>query len=695
MRVCMLEIRFQDIMDKKQIRISSNHICIMNKEPVLLQGDGASIFFDALRKDNVCSFWQEGYQLSIAQMQANTCEIKKPAFPQYMRIRSYLQREMDTKEIAQLFVSFAIPCDEKTRFLDISSFDQTRIYLYLALRKQPKFIILRYDARSCSNDQIQLLRAMLMEVIEKGCYVLMEEASANLLPHTVYNIAQLPPSYITNYIEETLDFCEHSSEIKHKKKRADVFAYLKMLVFTIFSIGSFCFILLLIIYITAFHTTFQPIKEKLSLMDEHSVYPVFFHKNNGFDMFQYLNVYPFTEEEQTILNDYREELPLYPVYSANIQPEHIKDITITKKDEVYHPQNEPYEGRFFSVSSYNAHTKKYLFEGEDDSFDETIYMSPYMAEDLFPNVDVENATMRVTINVPIYLFRQRAVSQSQYQSSSTDPYAYDYFTKFFTFEAPVKIKNSATMEGGLTISDVTFQKAYAMFHASSPFDAETFFDDQASTESYHWNWDVTSLNEIDNIQPFYPNQFLFLANEKPALDATKHALANLKYPCVYLSIYDQNIDTLQTYEQAQEDMKHMLHPVMMVIIGGILVCSVIVFLLKYWSYCIPKKALEKQDAIQYIVCVVVTTLLCVVVCWLLQQEDTTMFIREILKKILFSEEDTYEHPLYYQILSLSYLFSYSTQLNATTFLITLMSAALIVMLYQLPTIIYRYCTYRK
>lgn len=674
---------------KLQIRNDQNQPAILylaNKEPLLLQGEEKKItaLFQAIAQGKDCTYWQEGVRLDADKVTQKTAYIEAEAvLPLHQKLGNFLSGWLTKEEIPEFLASLHIQCNLETRIKQLSNYEQTLLHIKLQLLKQPKLILLAYDASSLLKSHIQGIRKLLEDYRQKGCYILMMEKAGSLLPHEKVNIELLPNTCITNYLEESLDFtvpCERSQRKKHRHN-LDRYHITSFLGRGLYCLIAFCFSFLMVIHVTVFQTQISGYEHKLTTMEEEGDYPVFLGKvYDEHEEYQSYEMYPYNEEETRQLEEAAKHLPLYPQYSGRIDAEKVADITLHMDGKSYTPQQDVNHQAYCTLASYHPQTKQYLLDRNEIAQDEqTIYMTKMVADWFFPDQRIEDATISMTISFPVYSFRYGEAVRNDGIP------IYDYLSKHFEVEAPVKIITENQTRGEFILPVSLFEKAYESIDRSLPYDRDTFFDERASRDSMMFGKTEYILDSIEEVKPFHPNQYLYIADALPSIDASKKALKDIANSSGFIPLYEQTQEVLQNYQEGRAHIHNATMPILFAMFIVLFVGSVLLSFLKQKSFRQDKKLTLNQKAKRYAFYTMGWIVIAVAIFALLHQEQAAALVTSFISQLLEpSATATYDTSFYYQFMEIVFLIFFQTHVTLSSFVILSLGVVLCILLYLLP-----------
>lgn len=695
----MLEIRFSINKQKDQTILPSQALYIMNKEPLLVCGDKdrVSTLFQAIRQGENISFWQDQKQIDTQLVKKRILCIQDTiTLPVQKRIADYLSQWLMEEEISAFLASLPFDCDPQAKLKECSPFELHILQLKIKLFMEPKLILLTYDASILSQEQLQIMRELLLTYIEKGCYILLSEQAKNLLPSSSVDIANLPTTYVENYLEESIDFTIPCKRLPKRKYRLslDFQRISSILCRVVYLLCSFCFIYLLVISFSIFQPYIDTYDAAMHAMDEESAYPVFLGKVlKKDDAYQSYEMIPYTPEETKLFEEYAKTQPLYPQYAGSIDPSKVYEMTLEVDGMIYPPSITSEEGKYmsFTLASYHEDTKQYLFDKEEIVPDEnTIYISKFVTDRLFPDVDVDGATIHMTISVPIYSFHFGNAITSQ-----GNP-IYDRLSKYYEVTAPVKVVTMNYTSGEMILPDDVFQSAYKLYDRSLPYDPNTFFDDSASHETVMSGKTSQLMDTFEDVQPYQPNQYLYIANAKSPIERTQKEFKEVRNTSGYISLYDQAQESKDMSIEAQDHLRSFTQPMIIIGFFVLLVASCILNFLKQRKHPIKDKELSlKKRAVRYTSVVVGGVLLMLGILYLLHQEAVAMSIMQCINAILQPAQDAQiDTSYYYEFIGYVQLILLQTSIHAVSIRMSVLGVMFCAALYYLPECIVRRIRHR-
>lgn len=690
----MLEIRFSIDKQKDQRLLPSQALYIMNKEPLFVRGDKDSVstLFQAIQQGENISFWQDQKQIDTQLVKKRIlCIHDTITLPMQKQIGDYLSQWLKEEEISIFLSSLPFHCDPQAKLKECNPFELHILQLKIELFMEPKLILLTYDASALSQEQLQIMRELLLTYIEKGCYILLSEQAKTLLPSSSVDIDHLPTTYVENYLEESIDFTTPCRKLPKRRYRLslDSQRISSKICRVVYSLCSFCFIYLLVISFSIFQPYIDTYDATMHAMDEESAYPVFLGKVlKKDDAYQSYEMNPYTPEETKLFEEYAKTQPLYPQYAGSIDPSKVYEMTLEVDGMIYPPSLTSEEGRYmsFTLASYHEDTKQYLFEKEKIASDEnTIYISKFVTDRLFPDIDVDGATIHMTISVPIYSFHFGNAITSQ-----GNP-IYDRLSKYYEVTAPVKVITMNYTSGEMILPDHIFQSAYKRYDRSLPYDPNTFFDDLASHETMMSGKTDQLTDTFEDVQPYQPNQYLYIANAKPPIERTKEEFKEVRDASGYISLYDQAQESKNMSIKAQDALRVRTQPMILTAFFILLIVSCILHLLKQRKHPVDRKELSlKKKAIQYTGVVVGGVLLMLGILYLLHQEAVAMKILQCINAILQPAQDAQiDTSYYYEFIGYVQLILFQTSINAFSIRMIVLGVMLCAALYYLPERIIR------
>lgn len=676
----MLKLRIKNDQDQSAI------LYLANKEPLLLQGEEKKItaLFQAIAQGKDCTYWQEGVQLDVSNVIQTTIYIEAEAvLPLNQKLGSFLSEWLTKEEIPEFLASLHIQCDLETRIKLLSNYEQTLLHIKLQLLKKPKLILLAYDASSLLKSHIQGIRKLLEDYRQKGCYILMMEKAGPLLPHEKVNVEHLPNTCITNYLEESLDFtapCERSQRKKHRHN-LDRYHITSFLGRGLYCLIAFCFSFLMVIHVTIFRTQISGYEHKLTTMEEEGVYPVFFGKvYDEHEEYQSYEMYPYNKEEIRRLEEASKHLPLYPQYSGRIDAEKVAGITLHMDGKSYTPQQDVNHQAYCTLASYHPQTKQYLLNRNEIVQDEqTIYMTKMVADWFFPDQRIEGATISMTISFPVYSFRYREAVRNDGIP------IYDYLSKYFEVEAPVKIITENQTRGEFILPVSLFEEAYESIDRSLPYDRDTFFDERASRDSIMLGKTKYILDSIEEVESYQPNQYLYIADALPSIDASKKALKDIAKSSGFIPLYEQTQEVLKSYQEGRAHIHNATMPILFAMFIVLFVGSVLLSFLKQKSFPQKDKLTTKQKAKRYALYSIGWIVITAAIFTLLHLERPAALVTNFIAMLLEpSASATYDTSFYYQLMDIIFLIFYRCDVTFFSFVILSLGVVLCVLLYLLP-----------
>lgn len=682
----MLKLQIQNDQDQPAV------LYLANKEPLLLQGEEKKItaLFQAIALGKDCTYWQEGVQLDADKVTQKTVYIEaEAALPLNQRLRSLLSEWFTEEEMPAFLASVHIQCDLETRIKQLSNYEQALLHIQLQLLKKPKLILLAYDATSLLKSHIQGIRNLLEDYQQKGCYILMMEKAGLLLPHEQVDIAHLPNACITNYLEESLDFTTPSSLPLRKKHRhtLDRYHITSLLGRGLYCLIAFCFSFLMVIHVTIFQTQISGYEQKLTTMEEEGAYPVFLGKvYEEHERYQSYEMYPYNEEETRRLEEASKHLPLYPQYSGRIDAEKLPDITLHMDGKSYTPQLDEKQKAYCTLASYDPQTKQYLLDRNEIVQDEqTIYMTKMVADWFFPDQRIENATISMTISFPVYSFRYGGAVK-------TDGIPiYDYLSKYYEVEAPVKIITENQTRGEFILPVSLFEEAYESIDRSLPYDRDTFFDERASHDSMMFGKTEYIIDSVEEVESYQPNHYLYIADTLPSIDASKKALKEIAKSSGFIPLYEQTQEVLNSYQEGRAHIHNATMPILIGMSIVLFVCSVLLSLLKQRTFHRESKLTMKQKAKRHALYTLGWIVIAAVIFTFLHQEWAAALVTNFISKLLQpSPSAMYDASWYYDVMGVLSTIFFQTRTTLASLSILSLGVVVCIILYRFPACLSSY-----